>query len=290
VAAATEHGRVLYAVPGSPAVAERSVALLRADGRVGVTLVPGLSFLDLAWVRLGVDPLAEGVRVVDGARFATDAAGERGPLLVSHCDRRSVLSDIKLAVDDPPAEPVTVLQRLGLPDESVTEVAWDDLDRAVEPDHLTSLWIPELAAPIAGELGAFAELVTTLRESCPWDREQTHQSLTRYLLEETYEALEALDTDDAVLLREGAARLLAEGDFNRYYMRGVALRAIDEGRQIVEVYRARLSLEPRPDSAEAEGQRLPAKEVLDYLRGTVNDAPQGVRLGRPNSGLSVRLV
>ena len=37
------------------------------------------------------------------------------------------------------------------------------------------------------------ELVRTLRRQCPWDREQTHSSLRRYLLEETYEALEALD-------------------------------------------------------------------------------------------------
>jgi hypothetical protein len=87
-----------------------------------------------------------------------------------------------------------------------------------------------------------------------------------------------------------AARLLAEGDFNRYYMRGVAMRAIEEGRQTVEVYRARLSLEPRPDSAEAEGQRLQAREVLDYLRGAIDTPPGDVRLGRPNSGLSVRLV
>jgi hypothetical protein len=89
---------------------------------------------------------------------------------------------------------------------------------------------------------------------------------------------------------EMASRMLAEGDFNRYYMRGVALRAIEEGRQVVEVYRARLSLEPRPESAEAEGQRVQAKEVLDYLRGVTNEAPDAVRLGRPNSGLSVRLV
>jgi tetrapyrrole methylase family protein / MazG family protein len=196
VAAATEHGTVLYAVPGSPAVAERSVELLRADGRVEVEVVPALSFLDLAWARLGVDPLAEGVRVVDGARFATDAAGERGPLLVSHCDRRSVLSEIKLAVEDPPAPPVTVLQRLGLPDESVAEVAWNDLDRAVEPDHLTSLWIPRLAAPVAGELARFDELVRRLRADCPWDRKQTHRTLTRHLLEEAYEVLEAIEALD----------------------------------------------------------------------------------------------
>ena len=40
------------------------------------------------------------------------------------------------------------------------------------------------------------ELVRTLREQCPWDREQTHTSLRRYLLEETYETLEALDARD----------------------------------------------------------------------------------------------
>jgi hypothetical protein len=89
---------------------------------------------------------------------------------------------------------------------------------------------------------------------------------------------------------EMAARMLAEGDFNRYYMRGVALRAIDEQRPVVEVYRARLSLEPRPESAELEGHRLPAREVLEYLRGQRVDDPTVVRLARPNSGLSLRLV
>jgi len=87
-----------------------------------------------------------------------------------------------------------------------------------------------------------------------------------------------------------AARLLAEGDFNRYYMRGVALRAIEEGRQILEVYRARLSLEPRPESAGLEGTRVPAAELLDHLRGPLSADPSVAPLGRTNSGLSVRLV
>lgn len=88
---------------------------------------------------------------------------------------------------------------------------------------------------------------------------------------------------------EGAARLLAEGDFNRYYMRGVAVRALEEQRGVVEVYRARLSMEPRPESVELEGRRLPAQEVLAYLRREVDDGA-AAPLGRPNSGLSVRLV
>jgi tetrapyrrole methylase family protein/MazG family protein len=190
VAAAAEHGEVLYAVPGSPTVAERTVELLRSDDRVDVEVLPSVSFLDLAWDRLGVDPVAAGVRLVDGHDFAVAAAGADGPLLVAQCDSTAVLSDIKLAVDDGPA--VTVLQRLGLSDEAVTEVAWADLDRSVEPDHLTSVWIPGLADPVAAELQRFADVVRRLRRDCPWDREQTHQSLTRHLVEETYEVLDAI--------------------------------------------------------------------------------------------------
>jgi tetrapyrrole methylase family protein/MazG family protein len=151
-----------------------------------------MSFVDLAWVRLGMDPYEQGVRLVDGHRFAAAAAGERGPLLVAHCHNRRVLSDLKLAVDDPPGRPVTVLQRLGLADEAVFEVPWSELDRSFEPDHLTSVLIPELASPVAGEVAAFAEVVARLRVECPWDGEQTHRTLTRHLLEETYEVLEAL--------------------------------------------------------------------------------------------------
>jgi len=193
VADAEAGGEILYLVPGSPLVAERTVALLMADDRVEVELVPSLSFLDLAWDRLGIDPLAAGVRLVDGQRFAVEAAGERGPLLVAQCDSQTVLSDIKLSVDAPADQAaVVVLHHLGLADEEVRSVAWNDLDRVIDPDHLTSLWVPELAAPVATELVRFAELVRTLRQRCPWDREQTHRSLTRHLLEETYEVLEAV--------------------------------------------------------------------------------------------------
>jgi tetrapyrrole methylase family protein / MazG family protein len=203
VAAAQSHGEVLYAVPGSPVVAERTVELLVADERVTVELVAALSFVDLAWVRLGVDPVERGVRLVDGHRFAVEAAGERGPLLVGQCDGVDALSEIKLAIGEAvdgdaatgtDREPtVVVLQRLGLPDEAVVEIPWHELDRAVTPDHLTSVYVPRLAAPVAGEVAAFAEVVRRLRSDCPWDRQQTHHSLRRHLLEEAYEVLEAID-------------------------------------------------------------------------------------------------
>lgn len=204
VEAAADGGDVLYAVPGSPLVAERTVELLRAVPGLELEMLAGMSFTDLAWVRLGVDPLASGVRLVDGRRFAVDAAGERGPLLVAQCDSAHVMSEIKLAAlsafdrsaADEAGHPVIVLQRLGLPDERVFEVAWADLDQAVVPDHLTSLYVAKLGAPIAQEVARFADLADELRRRCPWDQEQTHQSLRGHLLEETYEVLEALDAVD----------------------------------------------------------------------------------------------
>ncbi|MFM7069385.1 MAG: MazG nucleotide pyrophosphohydrolase domain-containing protein [Actinomycetes bacterium] len=195
-AAAHHHGEVLYAVPGSPVVAERTVELLREHGDVRVEVHPALSFADLTWVRLGVDPVAAGVRIVDAHRFDTEAAGERGPLLVCQCDTPFVLSDIKLAVEYPPDEPVVVLQRLGLPDEHIESVRWEDLDRTVDPDHLTSLYVPQLGAPVSGEVAQLVEVVRRLRADDPWKAEQTHQSLQPYLLEEAYEVLEALDAVD----------------------------------------------------------------------------------------------
>jgi tetrapyrrole methylase family protein/MazG family protein len=199
VAAAVElkgRGYVCYAVPGSPFVAERSVELLLADGRADVEVVPAMSFVELAWARLGIDPFAEGVRLVDAESFALEAAGQPGPFLVAQCWSKEVLSQIKLSADpDHPAaraEAVTVLARLGLDDEKVFEVPWDELDRMVQPDHMTSLYVPAMAAPVAAELVALEELVRVLRERCPWDRAQTHRSLTRHLVEETYEVLDAI--------------------------------------------------------------------------------------------------
>ena len=213
---AAADGDLLYAVPGSPLVLERTVELLRAAvaggsgdaggaglalgsggsggaSRAGLALDvrPAMSFLELVWARLGVDPVEEGIGLVDGHRFAVAAAGRAGPLLVAGCHNGRVLSEIKLAVESEPR--AVVLQRLGLDDEAVFEVEWAELDRSFAADHLTSVYIPELAEPVAAELARFDELVRVLRERCPWDREQTHASLRRHLLSEAHELLEALD-------------------------------------------------------------------------------------------------
>ena len=58
------------------------------------------------------------------------------------------------------------------------------------------------------------EVMDRLRRECPWDREQTHESLTRYLLEETYETLEAVESGDPGLLREELGDLLMQVYFH----------------------------------------------------------------------------
>jgi len=194
VAAATDHGAVAYAVPGSPTVAERTVALLRdaaADGIIELDLVPGLSFAELAWARLGVDPM-DGVTVVDARDLEVG-----GPMLVAQIDSKLVLSDVKLALLEAlsPAAPVTVLQRPVLTGEKLHTVPLADLDRVVDPDHLTSIYVEAPGRAAARELARLLALAERLRRpgGCPWDAEQTHHSLTRYLLEEAYEVVEAVE-------------------------------------------------------------------------------------------------
>lgn len=208
---------VCYCVPGSPAVAERTVELLRQlapPSSVALRVEPAVSYLDLAWDRLEIDPLAAGVRLADASSFEAAAAGLGGPVLVSQAWSAQLLSDIKLALDEPaPQQEAVILHHLGLPDERVETVRWADLDRVLEPDHLTSVFVPSLETPPGADFVVLAETVATLRRECPWDREQTHRSLLRGLLEETYEAMEALEAlgdDPATAPAEAVAHVEEE--------------------------------------------------------------------------------
>jgi len=224
VTAADAFGEVLYVVPGSPLVLERSVRMLLDDQRIDVMLLPAMSFLDVAWACLGIDPVETGVRLVDGHDFTTAAAGATGPLLVAHTHANWVLSEIKLAVDDPDGTlddtAVTLLQALGTADERIVETTWAEMDHTIEADHLTSLYVPSLGVPVGAGYVRFHQLARTLRERCPWDIEQTHESLVPYLVEESYEvvdAIHALDPSDPgtdELLIEELGDLLYQIEFH----------------------------------------------------------------------------
>ncbi|MHB8333736.1 MAG: MazG nucleotide pyrophosphohydrolase domain-containing protein [Acidimicrobiales bacterium] len=185
---ANEVGEVLYVVPGSPVVAERTVELLY-ERPVRVVCEPAVSVIDLACGALGRDPMAVGLRVVD-ALGSTEPLVGPGPLLVLQTYSAPVLASVADRLG--PETPVTVLHHLGLADQVIEVRAAREL-AGFAADHLTSLWVDELrsAGTATDDL---VSLTRTLRRACPWDQEQTHASLTRHLLEEAYEALDALES------------------------------------------------------------------------------------------------
>ena len=87
-----------------------------------------------------------------------------------------------------------------------------------------------------------------------------------------------------------APETLAEGEFNRFYCRGVCRRAIAEGLEEVEVYRAKPVYDPRPQSQALVGSKLRADRLLHDLQTNIGvDLALGVPAG-PNSGISIRLL
>jgi hypothetical protein len=90
-------------------------------------------------------------------------------------------------------------------------------------------------------------------------------------------------------MRSNAHEMLGEGEFNRFYIRGLCLRAIEDGIPDVEVYRAKPVDSPRPESQALIGQRIKAEALLQDLRARTNVEPALGCPPGPNSGLSVRL-
>lgn len=184
-------GPVVYAVPGSPLVAERSVAAIRAKANaagVPVVVVPAPSFLDEMWLALEFDPAARGMQLLDG-RDMPDPIVLQLPTVVFHIDVPVVLADVvdRLARTVPDDTEVTLVTDLASPDARVETVAVGD----ISPDAAglrTSLFIDVEPVGIIGALQAMRRL----RVECPWDQEQTHDSLVPYMIEEAHELVEAI--------------------------------------------------------------------------------------------------
>ncbi|MBX3003962.1 MAG: hypothetical protein KF828_08390, partial [Anaerolineales bacterium] len=85
-----------------------------------------------------------------------------------------------------------------------------DLATSQPSDYPSSLYVPPLGANTS--LEEFQELIAHLRapDGCPWDREQTHQSLRRNLIEETYEVVAALDAADTAGMQEEFGDLMVQ--------------------------------------------------------------------------------
>lgn len=180
-------GAVVYAVPGSPLVGETAVRILAAED--GAEVVPGESFLDLALLRTGIDPLERGLQVLDAHDLGFPLL-LHVPTLICQVDTAASLLLVRDALQSllTADTGLTRLADLGSTDEVVETLTLAEL----RPEHagLRVTLVVDVAAP------GWPGLVRTnarLRRECPWDREQTHHTLARHLLEEAYEALAALD-------------------------------------------------------------------------------------------------
>jgi tetrapyrrole methylase family protein/MazG family protein len=208
---------VVYAVPGHPLVGEASVGRIldaAPEAHIAVRIVAGLSFVEPVLTAIGVDALA-GMQLADATELAAMHHPPLNPdvaALVAQLYHQALAADVKLTLMNqyPPDHPVTLVHSAGTPEELVVTLLLYELDRQLDVAHLTTLYVPPL--PRLSSLEGFQETIARLRapDGCPWDRQQTHQSLRDNLLEEAYEALTALDREDAESLKEELGDLLLQ--------------------------------------------------------------------------------
>ena len=142
---AESEGDIVYAVPGSPLVAERTVVLLREFARtseVTVNILPGMSFVEVMYTRLGIDPI-DGLTILDAEDVATLKERPAQSLVITQIYSQPIASDTKLMLMElfPDEYEVTYIHNLALPDESIRQIPLYELDRQKDVDHLTSLFI-----------------------------------------------------------------------------------------------------------------------------------------------------
>jgi tetrapyrrole methylase family protein/MazG family protein len=198
---AKEPGGVVYAVPGHPWVGEATTRLIleqAAAAGVSTQVIGGLSFVEPTYAAVGVD-MMDGGQVVDAMLLAQQhhPQVEVGlPLVVGQLYSAQVASDVKLTLMNgyPDEHPVTVVQAAGTAQQRTRTLPLLELDHGGDFDHLTSLYVPPLRY---GSFTDLQEIIALLRapDGCPWDREQTLETLRKDLLGEVAEVLEAIDME-----------------------------------------------------------------------------------------------
>jgi tetrapyrrole methylase family protein/MazG family protein len=194
---------VTYAVPGHPFVAEATCPAIYHKARkinLPVRVIEGISFLEPMFSALELDPFPRLVLVdalelcaLHVPNFPPDS-----PAVIAQIYSRQVAAEVKLTLSSiyPDEHPVRLVHGAGTAQQVVEVIQLYEIDRSHNLGLLSSLYIPPLGDETSFE--SFQEVIAHLRaeDGCPWDKEQTHLSLRNNLLEETYEALEALDEQD----------------------------------------------------------------------------------------------
>lgn len=206
---------VIYAVPGHPLVAETAVSAIthQADAQsIEVEIIAGLSFIEPTLTALKLDGL-DNLQLFDAADIAQylhAPVNADAPLLLGQIYSKQIASDLKLALQAvyPPETTVTLIHSAGNADQLIETVALFEIDRSDHIGNLSALYMPP--RDTLSSLPHFAETVAYLRSpnGCPWDREQTSQTMRTGLLEEASEVLDAIDAGDTDNLREELGDLL----------------------------------------------------------------------------------
>ena len=203
---------ITYAVPGNPFVAEKTVELL-IEKYENIEFVYGVSFIDAVISVLKLDPV-KGLSVIDA--LSLHDISNRNHNMIIQVYNQMVAANLKTQLsryysDD---QEVYIIKSAGVKAyESVIKRKLWELDHYNDYDHLTTLVIYPVEENLRlKNMDDLVEIMRVLRgdNGCPWDRKQTHKSLKKYLIEETYEVFEAIDKEDSKLLEEELGDLLLQ--------------------------------------------------------------------------------
>jgi tetrapyrrole methylase family protein / MazG family protein len=195
---------VLYAVPGHPLVAERTVQLLFTKSEelgIELEIVGGQSFIDSIFQALRIDPI-EGFQLLDGTDLKRDEINLQQHVIIGQVYDTFVASNVKLTLMEriPDEYPIYVVTAAGSSKESIQKILLYELDRVVSVNNLTSIYVPPVTNEevLYKEFNKLRQIISELRgpNGCPWDKKQTHHTLKKYLIEESYELIEAIDSED----------------------------------------------------------------------------------------------
>lgn len=241
--AAAAQEPVMYAVPGHPLVAEQTVQhLIEADneGRIQLTIEGGQSFLDPIFAALKIDPI-EGFQLLDGTSMSPHEINMRQHILIAQVYDSFSASEVKLTLMEKYRDdyPVTIVTAAGSSQELLRTVPLYELDQAAEINNLTTVYVPPVTTDedALRDWTTFRQIIATLRgpNGCPWDQKQTHESLKKYLLEETHEFLAAVDAQDDFAMVEELGDVLLQvflhaqiGEDNGYFNLEEVLASVSE--------------------------------------------------------------
>lgn len=203
---------IVYAVPGHPMVAESTVQQLIKrckEENIELKIVGGESFLDAAFTALQFDPI-EGFVLLDASELKSQLIQPQLHTLIGQVYDQFTASDVKLALMEKYNDDYEVIvgHALGIEgQEQLIKVPIYELDRIEGYHNLSIIYVPrsEDEQLRNRSFERLHEIVADLRNpdgGCPWDIEQTHQSIRKNFIEELYEALEAIDEDDPVKMQE----------------------------------------------------------------------------------------